>query len=86
MNPAQGFATVALLPNPAQSRRVMIISAADVPGTGAAIRFLMTESLWAPVYHKIAANGRITSFEVVLAYRRLSNSSGNITPVAFRLH
>lgn len=86
MDPAQGFATVALFPNPAHSGKVMIISGVDVPGTEAAIRFLTTESLWAPFYEKIAPNGRIPSFEVVLAYRRLSNSSGDVSPVAFRLH
>ncbi len=86
VNPAQGFATVALFPNPAQSGRVLIVSGADVPGTEAAIRFLMTEALWAPFYRRIAVNGDIPSFEVVLAYRRLSNSSGDVTPVAWRLH
>lgn len=86
VNPAQGFATVALFPNPTESGKVMIISGADVPGTEAAIRFLMTESLWAPFYRKIAPNGHIPSFEVVLAYRRLSNSSGDVTPVAWRVH
>ena len=85
-NPAQGFATVGLFPNPAQSGKVMIVSGADVPGTEAAIRFLMTESQWAPFYQKIAPNGHLPSFEVVLAYRRLSNSSGDVTPVAWRLH
>jgi hypothetical protein len=85
-DPAQGFATVALFPNPAHSGKVMIISGVDVPGTEAAIRFLTTESLWAPFYQKIAPGGHMPSFEVVLAYRRLSNSSGDVTPVAFRLH
>jgi hypothetical protein len=85
-DPTQGFATVDLFPNPAHSGKVMIISAADVPGTEAAIRFLTTESLWAPFYQKIAANGHVPFFEVVLAYRRLSNSSGDVTPVAFRIH
>jgi hypothetical protein len=64
----------------------MIISAIDVPGTEAAIRFLTTESLWEPFYQKIAPNGHVPFFEVVLAYRRLSNSSGDVTPVAFRIH
>ena len=86
VNPAQGFATVALFPNPAESGKVLIVSGADVPGTEAAIRFLMTESLWAPFYRKIVVNGRIPSFEVVLAYRRLSNSSGDVAPVAWRVH
>jgi hypothetical protein len=85
-DPTQGFATVDLFPNPAHSGKVMIISAVDVPGTEAAIRFLTTESLWAPFYKKIAANGHVPFFEVVLAYRRLSNSSGDIMPVAFRIH
>jgi hypothetical protein len=85
-NPVQGYATVALLPNPAQSGKVMIVSGADVPGTEAAIRFLTAESLWAPFYRRIATNGHIPSFEVVLAYRRLSNSSGDVAPVAWRLH
>jgi hypothetical protein len=85
-DPTQGFATVDLFPNPAHSGKVMIISAVDVPGTEAAIRFLTTESLWAPFYQRIAANGHVPFFEVVLAYRRLSNSSGDVTPVAFRIH
>jgi hypothetical protein len=85
-DPTQGFATVDLFPNPAHSGKVMIISAVDVPGTEAAIRFLTTESLWAPFYQKIAANGHVPFFELVLAYRRLSNSSGDVTPVAFRIH
>jgi hypothetical protein len=85
-DPTQGFAAVDLFPNPAHSGKVMIISAVDVPGTEAAIRFLTTESLWAPFYKKIAANGHVPFFEVVLAYRRLSNSSGDIMPVAFRIH
>ena len=86
VNPAQGYATVALLPNPAQSGKVMIVSGADVPGTEAAIRFLTAESLWAPFYRRIAAGGHLPSFEVVLAYRRLSNSSGDVSPVAWRVH
>jgi hypothetical protein len=86
VNPTQGYATVALFPNPAQSGKVMIVSGADVPGTEAAIRFLMTESLWAPFYQKIAGTGHLPSFEVVLAYRRLSNSSGDVSPVAWRVH
>jgi hypothetical protein len=85
-DPTQGFATVDLFPNPAHSGKVMIISAVDVPGTEAAIRFLTTESLWAPFHQKIAANGHVPFFELVLAYRRLSNSSGDVTPVAFRIH
>jgi hypothetical protein len=85
-NPAQGFATVALLPNPAQSGKVMIISGADVPGTEAAIRFLTSESSFGPFRQTIAVKGHIPSFEVVLEYRRLSNSSGDVAPVAWRAH
>jgi hypothetical protein len=84
-NPAQGFATVALLPNPARSGKVMIISGADVPGTEAAIRFLMSESSFGPFYQNIAVKGHIPSFEVVLEYRRLSNASGDVAPVAWRV-
>jgi hypothetical protein len=86
VNPAQGYATVALLPNPAQSGKVMIVSGADVPGTEAVNRLLTTESLWAPFHHKIAVNGQLPSFEVVLEYRRLSNSSGDVAPIAWRRH
>jgi len=39
-----------------------------------------------PFYQKIAQKGHVPSFEVVLAYRRLSNSSGDVTPVAWRTH
>ena len=85
-SPAQGFATVALFPNPTLSGKTLIISGADVPGTESAIRFLMSEELWDPFYRRIAVNGDIPSFEVVLAYRRLSNSSGNVFPVAWRVH
>jgi hypothetical protein len=86
VNPAQGYATAALFPNPARSGWVLIVSGADVPGTEAAIRFLMTESLWSPFYQKIARNGGVPSFEVLLAYRRLSNSSGDVNPIAWRVH
>ena len=85
-NPSQGFATTALLPNPAHSGNVLIISGADVPGTEAAIRFLTTKTSWDPFYRRIATNGHLASFEVVLAYHRLSKSFGDVTPVAFRLH
>jgi hypothetical protein len=85
-NPSQGFATIALLPNPAHSGNVLIISGADVPGTEAAIRFLTTKTSWDPFYRTIATNGHLASFEVVLAYHRLSKSFGDVTPVAFRLH
>jgi len=85
-SPAQGFATVALFPNPTISGKTLIISGADVPGTESAIRFLMSEELWDPFYRRIAIKGEIPSFEVVLAYRRLSNSSGNVVPVAWRVH
>ena len=85
-NPSQGFATIALLPNPAHSGNVLIISGADVPGTEAAIRFLTTKTSWDPFYRRIATNGHLASFEVVLAYHRLSKSFGDVTPVAFRLH
>jgi len=85
-SPAQGFATVALFPNPTLSGKTLIISGADVPGTESAIQFLMSEELWDPFYRRIAVNGEIPSFEVVLAYRRLSNSSGNVFPVAWRVH
>ena len=84
-NPAQGFATVAFLPNPAATGKTLIISAADVPGTESAIHFLMSETLWEPFFRKIAVNGAVPWFEVVLAYRRLSNSSGNVEPVAWRI-
>jgi hypothetical protein len=86
VNPVQGYSTVALLPNPAQSGKVLIVSATDVPGTEAAIRFLTAESLWEPFYRQVAPKGHLTSFEVVLAYRRLSNSSGDVSPIAWRLH
>jgi hypothetical protein len=85
-NPSQGFATVALLPNPAHSGNVLIISGADVPGTEAAIRFLTTKTSWDPFYRRMVINGHLAPFEVVLAYHRLSKSFGDVTPVAFRMH
>ena len=85
LNPAQGYATVSFVPNPAATGKTLIVSAADVPGTESAIRFLMSEELWEPFYRKIAVHGRVPWFQVVLSYQRLSNSSGNVSPIAWRV-
>lgn len=86
VNPAQGYAVVAFLPNPAAAGKTLIVSGADVPGTEVAIRFLMNEEQWEPFFRKIAAQGRVPWFEVLLGYRRLSNSAGDLQPVAWRVH
>ncbi len=86
VNPAQGYAIIAFVRNPTQSGNVLIVSGADVPGTEAAIGFLMADTTWRPFVQRISRSAEIPFFEVVLAYRRLSNASGDVSTVAWRVH
>src|SRR3954454_20262218 len=65
VNPAQGYAVVAFLRNPTQSGNVLIVSGADVPGTEAAIGFLMTDTTWRPFVERISRSADTPFFEVV---------------------
>jgi hypothetical protein len=83
-NATSAYSVVAYLPNPSKTGRVIILAGTDSDATGAAAEFLTSEDALRSMRQKFHAE-TMPYFEVLLKTSRLSGTSFNAEPLAFRV-
>jgi hypothetical protein len=83
-NAMSAYSIVAYLPNPSKTGRVIILAGTDSDATGAAAEFLTSEDALRNLREKFHAK-TIPYFELLLKTSRLSGTSFNAEPLAFRV-
>jgi len=84
-NAISAYSVVAYLPNPSNTGNVIILAGTDSDATGAAAEFLTSEPALRGLQEKLHVQ-RMPYFEVLLKTSRLSGTSFNAEPLAFRIY
>ena len=83
-NAISAYSVIAYLPNPSKTGKVIILAGTDSDATGAAAEFLTSEEALRGLLEKFHAKS-MPYFEVLLKTSRLSGTSFNAEPLAFRV-
>jgi hypothetical protein len=83
-NAISAYSVIAYLPNPSKTGRVIILAGTDSDATGAAAEFLTSEEALRGLQEKFHTK-TMPYFEVLLKTSRLSGTSFNAEPLAFRV-
>ena len=83
-NAISAYSVVAYLPNPSKTGRVIILAGTDSDATGAAAEFLTSEDALRSMRQRFHTE-TMPYFEVLLKTSRLSGTSFNAEPLAFRV-
>ena len=83
-NAISAYSVVAYLPNPSRTGRVIILAGTDSDATGAAAEFLTSEDALRSLQEKFHTK-TMPYFELLLKTSRLSGTSFNAEPLAFRV-
>ena len=84
-NAISAYSVVAYLPNPSNTGNVIILAGTDSDATGAAAEFLTSETALRGLQEKFHVQ-KMPYFEVLLKTSRLSGTSFNAEPLAFRIY
>ena len=83
-NAISAYSVIAYLPNPSKTGKVIILAGTDSDATGAAAEFLTSEEALRGLEEKFNTT-TMPYFEVLLKTSRLSGTSFNAEPLAFRV-